>query len=1177
MISRLKIFLFSIGAIAAVSAHAADLVALWDGDFSQLTKNGVTIDFQNNSVSEDKSIITITQDVGVNVTKENGIFSGGYTVLIKYSDLNWALADKQVLVTTTITGNDVRAGVTINKIGKTCGIWDGSSWNSSGTYNVLTNVNTAGVLGYSHYSAGGGYGTALHYLRGGESTEILRANALGSANDVQKYNGITIGGMKISKDGFSSASGMKICGIAVFEGILTVEEMAAYIWPSMQESKYQTWGYAGARIFTATLDFSDFGSPKYMAFDFHSGIEGPVYESNATIAKWQSFAYSNANNFDSNAYQAPGNVLRLVGSGKAYSATFSPLAFGGIIVESTATGCSLAASGGSANRNTLWGDPTAEKETWFRFDTSFSVDRMGQSMLIGTVNVEVNNEAIVKLSGAGNTSVLLSGASGKQAGANPSRTPGGVLKMYGTGSITAGGSLDASSATLDFSNIGDRATPAEGKVPFIDCPLVLSADSKLVFPEGISLPYTYKVARSISGTVPNFCLYPNGELIAGEISVDQENGIVTIAPSSVKVLSGTNFDEVANWENGLPNNEGDSVIVKAESDVEISVSGAYYLNTLTIFGAGTVSFAGAGSIVAQNIKVIGGAKLVKAYNAPLKVSDPSTIHVGLGSVLRIVGPQVGIPEAVYSETSYINGSGAVETFGRVDLTKGNEMTGGITVKSGSLLSTSREFPSSTHYGNTGYGSYSKDVACANQSRVVVENGGCVDVNNIVNRDCGVALVVAGKGVRLSDGVYSGAVKYSGDSQIDKSKRQISYIELTDDAEIDCGAGWGLVHNNHGNARLALNGHTLVVRGSSNAKFVAVKVNADVQSNGTLVIDGSNGFGVEFSAVASNLGGINVVVKGSGSADFSVAPTGMGSLTFKPSNNGITVSNLALPDISGGYIFKVDSSNINPAGLPLGAELILLTVPSSVALRSENIALGARYESVIDGNTVKAKVVPLENFLHYDYCTTDYDGAASDSSTKMQYDGENGSGVLVNGRNGKAVHVHTGYTPFWDSYENGLSPFRCGEISVTTLAQIKETNVVLWGLGSGNQRMGLVAIDEKNIGVIVRQGQLTKMILQLEAEEALSKGWHFIALVANYNGTTLYIDDKSVSTDDTITFSIGQHGQLGSFHGGAFGAEKVGENGYYLDDWRVYDVALMESEIRALRGELNPRSFVIRIR
>lgn len=1175
MIGRLKIFLFSIGAIAAVSVQAADLVAVWDGNFSDLTQNGLTIDLRDNSVSEDTSIITITQDVGVDVTKDQGTFSGGYTVLIKYSDLDWALADKQVLMTTTTTEKEARAGVTINKVGKTCGIWDGNSWNSSGTYNVLTNVNTAGVLAYSHYSARSrnGYGTALHYLRGGVSTVILRADALGSGDDVAKYKGITIGGMKTNKDGFSSAKGMKICGIAVFEGILTAEEMAAYTWPSMTNSTYQTWGYAGARIFTAKPDFENFENPKYMAFDFRSGIEGPVYEANDTIAKWQSFAYSNAASFDSNAYQAPGNVLRLVEPGKAYSAAFAPLTFGGMIVESTATGCSLASSGGGTNRNTLWGDPTAGKETWFRFDTSFSVDRMGQSMLIGTVNIEINNEATVKLSGAGNTSILLSGASGKQAGANPSRALGGVLKMHGSGSITAGGSLDASSATLDFSNIGERAIPAEGKLPFINCPLVLSADSKLIFPDGISLPYSYKVAASISGTVPSFCLYPNGELIVGEISMDEGNGIVTIAPSGAKVLSGTNFDEAANWEGGLPNNEGD-VIVNAESDIEISVSGIYSLNTLTIFGTGTVSFVGTGSIVAQKIKMIGGAKLVKAYDAPLQVSDPSSIYVGLGSVLRIVGPQVGDSEAVYSEASYINGSGSVETFGRVDLAKGNQMTGGITVKSGSLLSTSREFPSSTHYGNTGYGSYSKDVACANQSRVVVENGGCVDVNNIVNRDCGVALVVAGKGIRLSDGVYSGAVKYSGGTQIGTNKRQISYIELTDDAEIDCGAGWGLVHHDHGNARLMLNGHTLVVRGSSNAKFVAVKVNADVQSSGALVIDGSNGFGVEFSQASSNLGGINVVVKGSASADFGVAPSGMGSLTFKPSNSGITASNLQLP---AGYIFKVDSSNIDPAGLPLNAELTLLTVPSTVELRPENIALGARYESIIDGNTVKVKVVRLENFLHYDYCAADSDGAAIDSGTKMQYDGENGSMALVNGRNGKAVHIHTGYTPYWDSYENSLSPFRSGEISVTTLAQIKETGVVLWGFGNGNQRMGLVVIDEKKIGLVVRQGQHTKTILEIEVEEALTKGWHFIALVANSNGSTLYIDDKSVSTDDTITFSIGQQGQLGSFYGGAIGGNKVGENGYYLDDWRVYDVALMESEIRALRGELNPKPFVIRIR
>jgi hypothetical protein len=85
------------------------------------------------------------------------------------------------------------------------------------------------------------------------------------------------------------------------------------------------------------------------------------------------------------------------------------------------------------------------------------------------------------------------------------------------------------------------------------------------------------------------------------------------------------------------------------------------------------------------------------------------------------------------------------------------------------------------------------------------------------------------------------------------------------------------------------------------------------------------------------------------------------------------------------------------------------------------------------------------------------------------------------------------------------------------------------------------------------------------------------VVANGNGTALYVDDLSASTDKTVSFAIRLHGQLGSFHGGVIVASKVGADGYYLDDWRVYDAALTAKEVKALKRELNPDPLFIRLR
>ena len=235
MKTRFASALAAAAAALTLTTFAATPVAVWDGDFDA-TQTGYTLNLNDNTLSPDKSTITISQSVGVTVTKDEDTFSGGFTVLVRYSDLNTALADKQVLATSTLTDSNDRTGVTINKSGQSCGIWAGGSWNNSGTFNSMTSDQSSGVLAFMHYSTTSysGVGTKLFSLGrySAASTIIMNAGTLGSDNDKAKYKSFAIGGRSAAADGFSGATGMKISGIAVFSGILTEQEMLDYRWPT---------------------------------------------------------------------------------------------------------------------------------------------------------------------------------------------------------------------------------------------------------------------------------------------------------------------------------------------------------------------------------------------------------------------------------------------------------------------------------------------------------------------------------------------------------------------------------------------------------------------------------------------------------------------------------------------------------------------------------------------------------------------------------------------------------------------------------------------------------------------------------------------------------------------------------------------------------------------------------
>ena len=643
----------------------------------------------------------------------------------------------------------------------------------------------------------------------------------------------------------------------------------------------------------------------------------------------------------------------------------------------------------------------------------------------------------------------------------------------------------------------------------------------------------------------------DGETVLTGASVDYDAvaGTITVKPpvNTWNVSENLSFDTDANWSYGLPQSTQD-IAIKVTGDATLTIDGTYSAASLTVSGSGVVVFSGEGSLTVDTLYLTDGATL----EPKSKVLASTSIVLGAGTVLRLRDK---------TESTPISGEGAVETYGSVKFAGNNTFTGGLTVTLGSIARTTAQ----QGFGKNNWG---QDIAYL--SRIVVRDGGSLDLAN--TKDACYAITIAGKGV-IYNGVYMGAIFNSG-PQIGDNSRQTASLTLSADAMVRAEAstnGWGIVNSGHAASVLALNGHTLTVSGAGYFPIVNANTGGST-TTGTLVADGVTLGLVE---VASNLTGVDVIAKGCATIKIAVTPTALGSLTVKPSNAGTTASNWNLPS---GFVPKVDTSNIDTTGLSVGNPVTLLTVPSGVTLADTNISVRAsgRFETAIYDHAVTAtlKAGMPSNFLHYEFDNSV--AAASDSGTSFNVDGEAGSPAFVGSKNGHAVRVRTGYTPYWGTYANGTSPFHAGAVTATTVAKLCETNIILWGIGAGGCRTGLIVNDAHTVQV-VSEAYLAPVLVELTTTADLTKGWHFYAVVATEFGVTLYVDDVSVSADRGFPRILGQQGQLGSFHGGAYIAKKVSASGYYLDDWRVYDTVLTRAEVKTVKREVCPDPLFIRLR
>ena len=639
-------------------------------------------------------------------------------------------------------------------------------------------------------------------------------------------------------------------------------------------------------------------------------------------------------------------------------------------------------------------------------------------------------------------------------------------------------------------------------------------------------------------------------LSGATVEYDAESGTVTIKPpvNTWNVEANLAFDTAANWTFGLPESTQDTAI-KVTGDAALTIAGTYEAATLTVSGPGVVEFSGEGSFTVGTLYLNGGATL-----APNSKVSAASIVLDSGTVLCL-GDK--------TESAIISGAGAVETYGNITFGGNNTFSGGLTVKSGTARTTT-----ATGFGPNRYGQ-----AIGNLARITVEDGGSLDLNGTV--DTCYAITIAGKGV-LNNGVYSGVLFNSG-AEMGATSRQTASLTLTADAMVKADNGWGLVNSSHAASVLALNGHTLTVSGAGNFPIVTANTASGTATTGTLVVDGAK---LGLVHVASNLTGVNVIVKGGSELQAGVAPSAIGSLTFLPTaTSGVTATSWHLP---ASPLPKVSTANIDPTGLSDGQVLTLLTAPSGTTLTSEtiNVAAGGRFTTDISGNTVTATfhaAIP-QPFLHYDF------NAANSIAADSLYNFGNLNPAFVRGRDGMAGSFTSSAKPWYDTNTARKSPFYAGEMTAVSALKLNEANnTILWNLGSGwYDGMALIAKDSTTLSVVAwanqgGSGGNGSEVVSVTGIDNLIGKWHFVAIVANGYGTTLYVDGLSASVDTVLPSAIGQQGQFGSIHGTTKNYSALLSDGFDLDDWRIYDAALTPNDVKTLYKRFMPPPIAIFIR
>ena len=209
-----------------------DPVAVWNGDFTKM-QSGYSLEINGNRLSDDNSTITITNTyAGLDINAASS-FANGVTLLVRYSNLVKGNNAKVLATSCNDSGYAKdRTGVDLQPDDKLWGMWYDNGWSDNGNRSAAGVMPATGVFAFTYERTSGTYlyaGTSTAQI---SSTSAFGASGLKSKNDT--IWGVTVGGMRsgTTNANWRAAQDMDVSAIAVFDKVLSVEEMNAYKWPA---------------------------------------------------------------------------------------------------------------------------------------------------------------------------------------------------------------------------------------------------------------------------------------------------------------------------------------------------------------------------------------------------------------------------------------------------------------------------------------------------------------------------------------------------------------------------------------------------------------------------------------------------------------------------------------------------------------------------------------------------------------------------------------------------------------------------------------------------------------------------------------------------------------------------------------------------------------------------------
>lgn len=502
-------------------------------------------------------------------------------------------------------------------------------------------------------------GITQAYTWAGKVTHVGLGGPTGKAHDTSGTN----------NDHYPAWNGLVIEKVALFVGeSYSNTDVSEYIFPG-EATYYSQWDYANDIITWTTGSSNDKdmgGNATYALFDKNTGTDtSTVYTGGSTEPAYgtsnQKFWYNLCYGSDSTSYKTPGLVLRVANNLATLSmgGTFGPLTLGGMIVEPGAHNNALETykmeqDQNNSNRSTIFGDPTGKTETLFDFNESFAINRGGAFCFSGKVNLNIHTSKSLTLSQSAKVCGNLTDISNNGIIEESMIHAGGVLKMHGNGTLVPSAGLDASGASLDFSDLAGRANDT----PFINGAITIDASTTLILPAGATSPY--KVATAISGTYPT-SITIGDKTYAASVSAGENAGEIaweineyTIDAAGDYVLS-TIFPTPASTKDY-------TVFVKADATLDIGSAEVRSImfdvaegKTLTLSGT---------SLLATTIYVTGKGVVKATANNALsgKIKGDGTLLYQYGSTASDAIPAgLTLTDSAWTGTLWLKNMGLTST------------------------------------------------------------------------------------------------------------------------------------------------------------------------------------------------------------------------------------------------------------------------------------------------------------------------------------------------------------------------------------------------------------------------------------------------------------------------------------------------------------------------------------